>query len=266
MRREGLVIRPAVPSRLAAMLADVKCDVALLPVVDHWQARRRLVRVSDACIASDGETMTVRIFSRVPPRDIQRLHVDADSHTSVVLAKALWREMYHRRLEIVARPAATRSVGPPRPTWKEKRPLQEAVEPIVHPAKPPRTPVERPCDVEAVLLIGDKVITAAPSDFSFQVDLGAAWKELTGLPFVFAAWYGRRDRDHEGLADLLERARDAGVKMIDQIAAEEAPRHGWPPETALKYLRDCMRYTLTPAMRTGMDRFFTLVHEHDLLE
>jgi len=230
-RREGLTIRSAVPSRLAAMLASAKCDVAMMPVVDHWMARRRLVRVSDACIASDGETMTVRVFSQVPPQDIQRLHVDTDSHTSVVLAKAIWREMHGRRLEIVRHKATDPADG-----------------------------------VEALLLIGDKVITAAPSGFSFQTDLGAAWKELTGLPFVFAAWYGRRDRDHDGLAELLEAARDAGVKMIAQIAAEEAPRHGWPPETALKYLRDHMRYTLTPAMRAGMDRFFTLVHEHNLLE
>lgn len=265
-RREGLTILPAVPSRLAGMLAEAACDVALLPVVDYWQARRRLVRVSDACIASDGETMTVRVFSRVPPKDIRRLHADTDSHTSVVLAKALWRQLYGCRLEVVPRPAATRSVGPLRPTWKARGPLQEAVEPIVHPAKPPKESVEPPRDVEALLLIGDKVITAAPSDFAFQVDLGAAWKELTGLPFVFAAWYGRRDRHHEVVARLLQAARDVGLEMIEQIAAEEAPWHGWPPETALRYLRDCMRYTLTPAMRAGMDRFFTLVHEHDLLE
>jgi chorismate dehydratase len=230
-RREGLAIRPTVPSRLAGMLANARCDVAMIPVVDHWMARRRLVRVSDACIACDGETMTVRVFSRVPPQDIQRLHVDADSHTSVVLAKTIWREMHGRRLEIIQQPSG-----------------------------------ETPDDVEALLLIGDKVITAAPSGFAYQTDLGAAWKELTGLPFVFAAWYGKRDHNHGTLARILEEARDVGVTMIDQIAAEEAPRHGWPRETALKYLRDHMRYTITPAMRAGMDRFFTLVHEHDLLE
>lgn len=247
-RRQGLTIRSAVPSRLAAMLANARCDVALLPVVDHWMTRRRLVRVSDACIACDGETMTVRVFSKVPPRDIQRLHVDSDSRTSVVLAKALWRQMYSRRLEILPRSAAAR--------------LGEVAD-DTEPASVKPVPSS---DVEALLLIGDKVITAAPSGFAFQTDLGAAWKELTGLPFVFAAWYGRRDCNYEGLARILEKARDAGVAIIEQIAAEEAPRHGWPPETALRYLRDHMRYKITPAMRAGMDRFFTLVHEHGLLE
>lgn len=237
-RRPELTICPAVPSRLAAMLAEGKCDVALLPVVDYWRGRRRLVRVSDACIASDGETMTVRVFSRVAPEQIQRLHADADSHTSLILAQVLWRQMHARRLEIVPWAAG------------DQRRDSDVL----------------PGEIEAVLLIGDKVVTAAPGGFPFQVDLGEAWKRLTGLPFVFAAWYGSKDRDHAALARLLEEARDAGTVQADSIAADEAPRRGWPVATASRYLREHMRYTLTPAMRAGMDRFFSLVHEQELVE
>ena len=43
----------------------------------------------------------------------------------------------------------------------------------------------------AMLLIGDKVVTREPRGMGFQLDLGAAWKELTGLPFVFAVWMVR---------------------------------------------------------------------------
>ena len=43
---------------------------------------------------------------------------------------------------------------------------------------------------QSVLLIGDKVVTDAPPEerYPYQMDLGAAWKELTGLPFVYAVW------------------------------------------------------------------------------
>ena len=234
--RGGLSIMPAVPSNLAGLLANGRCDIALMPVIDYWKAKRRLARISDACIACDGETMTVRVFSRKPPEHLKRLCVDVDSHTSVVLARLIWLERYRRELELVP--------------WKTPKSASQG---------------DRFEAVEAVLLIGDKVITDAPSGFPFEVDLGAAWKELTALPFVFAAWYGSKTQDNSATARMLEEARDAGVEIAEQIAEEEGPERGWPPDIAVKYLREKMRYTLTNAMRAGMDRFFSLACEHGLL-
>ncbi|HVP13592.1 MAG TPA: menaquinone biosynthesis protein [Phycisphaerae bacterium] len=252
--RDGLTIMPSVPSGLARMLADGRCDIALLPVVDYWRARRRLTRVSNACIASDGETMTVRVFSKTPPERLERLQIDADSHTSVVLAQLLWLERYRRELELVPWRAARReshpALGPPGlsgPGTASGR---------------TKTSFE---GVEAVLLIGDKVIGNAPEGYPFEIDLGAAWKELTGLPFVFAAWYGSKEKDHAAAARMLEEARDAGVAIAEQIAEEEAPQRGWPRDVAVRYLCEKMRYTLTEAMRAGMDRFFSMAYERGLL-
>ncbi len=225
----GITLHPAVPSRLAEMLVNGACDVGLLPIVDFYRNRRTLVGVSNACIASDGETMTVRVFSRVPPDQIRVLHADSDSHTSVILAQVIWREMYGRTL--MMEPHRKSDASPP----------------------------------DAVLLIGDKVVCEAPRGYGFEVDLGAAWKHLTSLPFVFAAWFGGRNGDHAETAALLEASRDAGVKDVEVIAARFAPQHRWPPALALTYLRDIMRYTLTSEMRLGMDRFFALSERHGLL-
>jgi chorismate dehydratase len=218
-------IVPDVPSRLADLLESGGCDVALLPVVDYWRARDQLELVGDGCIASDGETLTVRVYSRIPPDRLTRLHVDGDSHTSVALARVIWRELYGRRLELL--------------------PLPDQADP------PP----------EAVLLIGDKVVRSAARGFGFETDLGAAWKHLTGLPFVFAAWYGPRGGDFAGLARELAAARDAGTAAATRIAAEAAESRGWPRETAVEYLGRIMKYRLTPAMHAGMDRFFSLLDE-----
>src|SRR5262249_34463830 len=125
----------AVPAALPAMLAGV-VDAAQLPVVDFWRAGRKLQLVSDGCIASESETLTVRVFPRTPPDRITRIHADPDSHTSVILAQVLWRELYRSKLQIVP--------------WS------------------PRTPAD---DVDSVLLIGDKVVTAAPRGYGFEVDL-----------------------------------------------------------------------------------------------
>ncbi|MFH1418042.1 MAG: menaquinone biosynthesis protein [Planctomycetota bacterium] len=232
--QERLTIKPAVPAKLSAMLANGECDVALLPIVDFWRCRDHLEIISDACIASDGETTTVRVFSKSPPDTLRKLHVDGDSRTSVVLARLIWLELYGVNLELSP--------------WRTGR--AEGSSP----------------DAEAVLLIGDKVVSAAPTGFGFEVDLGAAWKHLTGLPFVFAAWYARKDADLAGeLAPVLQAARDAGVAAAEEIALQDAEQHGWPTHTAVKYLRDVMRYTLTDDMRTAMRRFFQLAEGHALL-
>jgi len=231
---QGLRIRPQVPSALLDMLLNRQCDAALLPVVDYLRHRKRLEPLSDACIGSNGETLTVRVFSKRPAETVERLHVDGDSHTSIVLARLIWRELYGRDVEVLP--------------WRES---EQAVggEAVV-----------------SLLLIGDKVVRSAPRGYGFEVDLGAAWKHLTGLPFVFAAWYGRKGEEHGFLARRLQAARDAGVAEAEPIALEHAGRHGWPPELAVQYLCRIMKYTLTPAMRAGMERFFALVDQHGLLE
>ena len=74
-----------VPSRLPALLDERSVDVALVPVIDLADPGRSWRIVSDACIGCDGETLTVRVFSRVPSETVRTLHVDSDSHTSRAL-------------------------------------------------------------------------------------------------------------------------------------------------------------------------------------
>jgi len=230
--RAGIRIIPRVPSGLVDGLLCGEYEAALLPIIDFWRHRERLQLMGDACIASEGETLTVRVFSRVPPDQITRLHADGDSHTSVVLARLIWRQLYSKRIELER--------------WSDGdgRGL--------------------PAEADAVLVIGDKVIRSAPRGYGFEVDLGAAWKHLTGLPFVFAAWYGVRPVD-PALAVELEAARDAGVADAERLAREAAAVHGWPEAIAVEYLTRIMRYTLTPPMRSAMQRFFELVDQHRLL-
>src|SRR3972149_5783058 len=98
---EGIELIHDVPSRLAGLLDAGTVDAALVPVIDLAQPHRDWQIVSDACIGCDGETLTVRVFSRVAPEAIRRMHVDGDSHTSVALATIIWRELYGRQLEVL---------------------------------------------------------------------------------------------------------------------------------------------------------------------
>ncbi len=220
-----------VPSRLAGLLDAGTVDAALVPVIDLIQPHRDWQIVSDACIGCDGETLTVRVFSRVAPEVIRRLHVDGDSHTSAALATIVWRETYGRSLELL--PFTGR----------------EAVE-----------------DCEAVLLIGDKVVNNTLIDYEIETDLGSAWKSLTSLPFVFAVWAAPRGLEVEDLAQRLSRARDAGVESAELIAADFGPGLNWPVALAKRYLTKRLKFTLGPRAQAGMEKFLELATRHGLVE
>jgi chorismate dehydratase len=219
-----------VPSRLPELLNSGRVDVALIPIVDVIRSAGRYRVVSDACIGCDGETMTVRIFSQTPPDRIRTLHVDGDSHTSKALATVMWRELYDVALELRAFDARTMKCE----------------------------------DCKSVLLIGDKVVSRTRGGFAYEVDLGAAWRQHTGLPFVFAVWTGRRGvPDSPGgcsgaLDSLLSDARDSGVARAREIAAEFAPKLWWPTDLAVKYLSRCLKYKLDARYVEGANLFARL--------
>lgn len=241
--RPGVTMRYAVPSALAALLDRGEVDAALLPVVDFARRRDRLRLVSDGCIGCDGETLTVRVFAKAPPDRIARVFADADSHTSVVLVRLVWRMLYERTLTLLPRPAGTAGPASDLPDFDAR--------------------------TDALLLIGDKVVTQRPHGYGFEVDLGAAWKHLTGLPMVFAAWATPRERFApprlEQLAALLSAARDAGVARASRIAEQEAAEHGWPIELARHYLTSALQFRLSEQLSAGMDRFLTLAETAGLL-
>jgi chorismate dehydratase len=232
-----------VPARLPRRLETGDFDAALIPVVDVLRSMGRLRVVSDACIACDGETMTVRVFSQVPPDRIRSLVADVDSHTSVALARILWRELYGQELHL------------------ESAELRGADS----------------SKFESVLLIGDKVVDQARGSFAYEIDLGGAWRQHTGLPFVFAVWAhsltggtpvpqvvasaprGRRD-----LGELLSAARDRGVARAAEIAETDGPQLGWPVELARRYLTRCLRFTLDERGIAGAELFADYCRKLDL--
>ena len=188
-----------VPSRLLAGLREKRFDIALLPVIDY-QRLEGLCIVPSGGIGCDGPTLTVRIFSKKPIERIQLLACDTDSHTSVALARVILAERYGVRPAFVD---LVKSDGPP---------------------------------ADAVLLIGDKVVCEEPPGFDHQLDLGYAWKELTGLPFVFAIWTAREGVDLGDLPARLEVARRDGLEHVGELIQRYAIPRGWPAGMALQYL------------------------------
>ena len=83
-------------------------------------------------------------------------------------------------------------------------------------------------EADAAVLIGDTALRAtydAPRRGLDVYDLGAVWREWTGLPMVFAVWAARREyaEANPGLVkdvhDAFVRSRDDALAHVDEVAA-----------------------------------------------
>ncbi len=224
---DGIQLHLDIPSRLLAGLRQNQFDVALLPIID-FQRLGGLRILTSGGIGSDGPTLTVRIFSRVPIEKIFTLACDTDSHTSVALARVILAESFGIRPRFVDLSSQSSAA-------------------------------------EARLLIGDKVVAQQPGDFPHQLDLGDAWKRLTGLPFVFAAWMARQTVQLRDLPRILESAKLNGLAHIEQIIRQHAQPLGWPTDLARQYLTENLRFDIGSRQLQAIGTFFDFAARNGLI-
>ena len=219
----------AVPSALLQLLEEDRADVGLLPTIDYQRAGG-LVVLRAGGIASDGPTLTVRIFSRVPMKQVRSLACDPDSHTSVALARIILSQRYNLHVELCDLSRASDSPE------------------------------------QARLLIGDKVVCEEPAGFPYQLDLGQEWKAMTGLPFVFAAWMARPNADLPALNAKLVEAKERGRGQIDQIIEKHAAPRGWPAELARQYLTSNLQFDIGPREIQAIEQFHAMAVELGIIQ
>lgn len=210
-----------VPSRLADDLSAGELDVALIPSVEVLRDAEYEI-ISDACVATHGPVLSVKLFSRVPVGQIRTLALDEGSRTSATLARILLAERFGVRPET------------------ELLPLGFSTEDT---------------SADSVLLIGDRAMKPPQERFMASWDLGEEWTQWTGLPFVFAMWAARRDCELGDVEESLCLSRDRGVDRIADIARREAPKLGVTEELAHDYLAHNLHFTLGSAERAGLRLF-----------
>lgn len=220
---ESVALLPKVPADIARAVRSGGAEIGLASVVDA--ASPGLTLLSAGMIGCDGPTHTVRVFSSVPPERITRLHADADSHTSVILARVLLAKRFGAQVSIVPHMAGADDAP------------------------------------EAVLLIGDKVVTNPPAAacYPHQLDLGDAWHAWTGLPFVYAAWMCRDGEEASPrirvTEAILDRQRRHNATRLEWIVQKRAAAARWPIDLARTYLTRLLRYDFDARAKAGLERF-----------
>ena len=114
--------------------------------------------------------------------------------------------------------------------------------------------VNEPAVADARVRIGDPALTEAVSHQ--DIDLAEVWKEMTGLPFVFAVWATRADHPRrEELADVLKASLIEGRKRAPALAAKQAMRLSLSEEACLSYMTGTIHYTFGDAEKEAINLF-----------
>lgn len=226
-----VLIRANTPRLLAEELHRGEHHAAIVPVFEYLLHPLDYTIVRGVSIAAQREVYSVMLFSSCPLEEIRRVHLDISSLTSVNLVRVLLGEMH-------LNPDLQEA------EWQAGNPLSIG---------------------EAAVLIGDPAIKERGSH-PFQFDLGVLWNDLTGLPFVFAAWLAHSSAREVPLNSLLQRAKNEGLGQIERIASEAGPRFGLPADQALPYFRENLCYDLDERELAGWRRFAELCAKHRIIE
>lgn len=216
--RDDIELTLDYPSNLVKSLKDDQIDIGLLPVaaladIDKYQI------VSDYCIGTEGEVASVCVFSDVPLEEIDTVLLDYQSRTSVLLCKILFAEH-----------------------WKKSVQFIDAQD---------ESYIEKIKGNVAGLVIGDRALRIRDR-FKYIHDLGLGWKEMTGLPFVFAVWVSIQP--DEVFQDQLEFCA-LGLSELDRVIGENP----FPYYNLEKYYKVNVSYRLTPEMKQSIQLYLSLI-------
>jgi chorismate dehydratase len=204
---QELDIHRVVPAECARMFKQDEVDISLCPVGALDEMPEHKI-VGDYCIGADGPVGTVMLLSTVPMHHIKTVRLDSNSRTSNLLVKVLAQRYWQTEW-----------------TFYEK---ENGVIP------------------DAVVMIGDNVFKEK-ANYPFQYDLAGAWKELTGLPMVFAVWIAKSEVPDE----IIKKIDDSFRTGMEYVLKQDNSLQPWQVE----YLQHSISYPLDDNKKQALAMF-----------
>ena len=255
---EGLSLIRGVPSVLNSDLISGRLDVAAVSSIAYARHSEELLILPKVCISSDGPVQSIVLVSRKPIEALgkDKVILTAKSATSHCLLKIILRGAYGAIPNYY-----TRNITPEEPV---------------------------PADATASLFIGDDALWLYhhPPAGLYLYDIGQEWKQLTGQKMVYALWAVRREfanKHPESVQLIQERIHGAFLSFIrNALPGPARPAGGLSyRETIIRsaleerrftydqladYLGPVVRWDLTEEYMQGLNTFYTMAHEMNLIE
>jgi chorismate dehydratase len=193
---QEMEVSRVVPSQCARLFKLGEVDISLCPVGALDEMPEYKI-VGKNCIGADGPVGTVVLLSKVPLQEIKIVQLDPSSRTSNVLVQILAQRLWKREWKYIEQ--------------------ENGLVPDAH------------------VMIGDRVFEEKDR-FPFRYDLAGAWKELTGLPMVFAVWIARPEVPD----DPIEKINKAFVAGMENVLRGNKTLESWQ----VHYLQNAISYPL----------------------
>jgi len=223
--RDRFAVRYDLPSTCARLLHGHEIDLGLIPSIEYLRGDAYAM-VPDCAVVSDGPVASVAIYTKVPIEKVRTLALDTSSRTSVALTRVM----------------TTKCFGIA-PRFIDEAPDLELM-------------AQR---ADAALLIGDPALFADHERLGLdKIDLGQAWKDFTGLPFVYACWTGQPGALTSADVETLQHARTEGAAAPDVVCRGYYPDDPSKAAIGADYLRTNIRFRMGPREQAGLERFFAL--------
>lgn len=210
------------PAELARMLREDIIDVGLIPVASVLTLPTYHI-VGNYCIAADGEVASVCLFSEVPIEKIEKVYLDYQSRSSSALLK--WLLKNH---------------------WK--------INPVIIESENENY-LKEIKGTTAGLVIGDRALEQRTIS-AYVYDLASAWRSVTGLPIVFAAWISKNLLPQNFVKEFDE-ANESGLHFIDEIVKA----HPFKIYDLKKYYTEDIQYKFDRKKREGLDLFLQAISQ-----
>lgn len=219
------------PALVARLLGQGNLDVGLIPSIEV-QRIPGLKVLPDLCVAATHEVRSVLLVSQRPVEEVRRVALDVNSRTSAALLRILLKDRFG---------------------------LSEVEYAPEHPE------IDRMLgEADAALIIGDPALKVDRSRYRV-VDLAAEWRELTGLPFVFAVWAVRPEVEFPDLPFYFKSSLRYGLSSLDVLVRESAAELGLDTSEVRSYLTENLIYFLRREEIQGLEEFYRRAHGHGLI-
>lgn len=223
------------PAVLNGMLSAGEIEISPVSAAAYARNHRDWILLPDLSISCFGDVLSVLLVSRVRIDDLHGKKVVMTSESAS--AADLVRIIFQKKGIL--------------PEISRERVLTKA---------------DLPPDADAALVIGDAaLIQPWQEDFRYVYDLGRLWREMTGLPFVFAVWALRRTfalthpDSTRAILDAFMASKAKGQGHLDDIVSGAHEKTGLPRPLLSRYfeLLDC---DMTDEHVKGMETFFECLH------
>jgi chorismate dehydratase len=246
------------PAALCRKLAAGELDVALVSSVEYLRRPQYLI-IDGISIAAFGPVYSVILAYEDELARVNEIETDPASETSLALLRCL---LAHRGLTPRLNSGNT-GLQPVRPAElhsSEGAAREQTPRDTGGPESrtQPRSTVDcksaRRTGHRSVFLIGDQAIRFRQMHPQYHFwDLAEEWKDITGLPFVFALWLVRPEvAGASEIANRLRALRDKNLRRLEAVVAAQTDFDG---EFVRHYFHDYLRFDFGDSEKAGLREF-----------